>query len=318
MGVAVTLNAVMRGCDVWRHYKKDDTDPNAYNYSDLFSGLALTFAAITYLVCWLIGLRIACAGPRKNTGTSGSCSFMRGPDCCATKVPLPHWHRMLAAVPVVGVSVLVAYAPWLMVLTTALTIVPQYFINISYCLSHQVVTWTDLASGLTAALVIILTPAHIIVSVSLRNDARLANRRRSIYDRYQESERLQRFSQASSVIDGGRGLNIMDTPGSVRDQKRSISQLYTSRLWDVLVVIAAPVVLDLTQCLPLLGTHLFMEYMQSGDLFFGLLAAFVVPRILLLGLSFVRRRISFNQQTGRVSHLWYFCEFACSYACTSV
>ena len=31
MGVAVTLNAVMRGWDVWRHYKKDDTDANAYN-----------------------------------------------------------------------------------------------------------------------------------------------------------------------------------------------------------------------------------------------------------------------------------------------
>ena len=329
MGAAIVLNAATHVLVVGRHYgdayfddddeaSNDNTEEHddvlvyssptssssssssfKYDFSDAFAALAVSFGILTYLICWLLGLRIACAGPRNRSKLStGSCAEAFA--CCTTDVPLPHWHRMLAAVPVLGVSVLVAYAPWLMVLTTCLTIVPQYFINIAYCLIHQTVHWMDVAAGITAALVIVLTPAHIIVSTSLRNDARLANRRRVVYERYlQDRRRHQRSARQRQLLADGEDNEILQVVGSER--RRSVSRLYFSRLWDVLLVITAPMLLDLCQCLPLLGSYIFMEDIGSRKVFLGLLLAFIVPRTLLLGLSFIQRRISFNQERGLAS-----------------
>lgn len=77
---------------------------------------------IPYLLCWIFGFRLSLA----------SCS------ACRTQVPLPMWHRLLAAVPVLGMSVLITYAPWLMAITTLTTALPQYIINIIYLQSHKV------------------------------------------------------------------------------------------------------------------------------------------------------------------------------------
>ena len=38
------------------------------------------------------------------------------------QVPLPLWHRVLAAVPVVGSAVLASYAPWFLMLNTLITV----------------------------------------------------------------------------------------------------------------------------------------------------------------------------------------------------
>jgi Ca2+/Na+ antiporter len=58
------------------------------------------------------------------------------------------WHRWLSAVPVLGVSVLITYAPWLMTITTLITALPHYVMNIIYLHTHKVrVSLVNLMGG---------------------------------------------------------------------------------------------------------------------------------------------------------------------------
>jgi len=75
-------------------------------WSSTFLILSAIFGGGAYVVCWVLGLRLALS----------SCAN------CRTAVTLPLWHRVLAAVPVLGLGVLAAYAPWLMASTTLLTV----------------------------------------------------------------------------------------------------------------------------------------------------------------------------------------------------
>ena len=320
MGFAIGLNILANVLLVSRRYMAytDDeaVDDSMGDHSDkevthhlhgigeffgfIFTALAGFIAFITYFVCWLVGLRIACA-------SSGAPRL----GCCATHFQLPLWHRLLASVPVLGLSVLVCYAPWLMLVTTGLTIVPQYFIHIVYCLTYKTVEWFDVFAGITAALVMVLTPAHIIVSVSLRNDVMIGRLRRTVQERATQRRSAPAPASLSSVqyysqISSRNGYHqdvfnntIVALAGS--DRGRSVSFVYRERLWNVFAVIAAPMLLDLCQCIPLLGAYYFLGDIKSKRIFIALLIAFFLPRMFLFAISIVKRRISFDIERGIVS-----------------
>ena len=170
MGAAIVLNAATHVLVVGRHYgdayfddddeaSNDNTEEHddvlvyssptssssssssfKYDFSDAFAALAVSFGILTYLICWLLGLRIACAGPRNRSKLStGSCAkpFLLYHRCATTGTDASGGARV-GRVRAGGLCAL-AYGP-----TTCLT-TSAVFINIAYCLIHQTVHWMDVA-----------------------------------------------------------------------------------------------------------------------------------------------------------------------------
>mmetsp|Transcript_87253 Transcript_87253/g.174584 ORF Transcript_87253/g.174584 Transcript_87253/m.174584 type:complete len:376 (-) Transcript_87253:214-1341(-) len=279
----------------------DDDSGGASGDAALFLSLALAFSSLAYFLCWLLGLRLAAS-------TLGQ--------CCETKVPLPLWHRLVGAVPVVGVGVLCAYAPWLLATLVATSVLPQYFLLASFSLvQSELSAWACLAAA-SCALVVLLTPAHIVALVSIRNEKRVANllelatRGRSGGEgggggRGGGRLRRQQRGDAGAVAVGSSSSSSSNlsfwccgSGGSV------ISRVYLSRLFNLLLVTTAPLLLDLLQCLPLFSVFYFGKHDSSTSTaslksweFALLTTGFFAPRFLLLFLETVARRVRLSSSS---------------------
>ena len=164
----------------------------------------------------------------------------------------------------------------------------------------------DLYAALTALAVCVFTPAHVAAVVSIRNDRRLGMLRdaaEAFHERNAAAQRERHASRGRSVSRSvSRSSSRSRSPSANRALAvlgESLAALYLRRTGGLLLATGPAMLLDMLQCLPLLSAYFYDGGCGvSRGLFLGLLVAFGAPRLGLLALHGVARRVVFDAEHG--------------------